>query len=285
MTEKRALNGFTVGVPAALALGAVTLSLLGYGAANAIEEIFDIPADLTYDSSMDLLYLSRHAILGFFELITAPEKIENFLWLAVASIGTGLTLTLISIGLPALLGALKSRSLTGRAKSYILGTRSGLLPRRSVQQWFRKRAVNLIPLVMGIIAPLAGALALMLATIPFITIPIIGYTSASAHFNKWIVSAEYCSPIRSRSERLNFFNIHAGPPSRKSKTTPCLSLWQDGALVAEGRHVASTDSTVILFDPVSGNVVIEPTEGRSIRVSGPSGTVLADQLRTPLTDD
>lgn len=282
MAEKGAIHGLAIGVPSAVLAGAVALSLLGYGAANAIETRFGIPAKLTYGSPLDLLHLSRHALTGWMEMVGKLHETENFRRLVDVMTGVGLALTLIAIA---------ARSPRVRHQMVKAGGRAwralSNLPGSGVVQWLRRQALSFTPLAIGAAVPWLLIILIKMAIAMFVVLPYVGYEGALRHFDTWVVSAELCSPIRGRNERLNPFNINASPPRQeyKAKTTPCLSLWQDGAPVAEGRHITSTDSTVILFDPVSGNVVIEPTEGRSIRVSGPSATVLADQLQAPLTDD
>lgn len=282
MAEKGAFHGLAIGVPSAVLAGAVALSLLGYGAANAIETRFGIPAELTYGSPLDLLHLSRHALTGWMEMADKLHETENFRWLVYAMAGVGLALTLIAIA---------ARTPKVRHHAVKAGGRAwralSNLPGAGALRWLRRQALSFTPLAIGAAVPWLLIILMKMAITVFVILPYAGYKGALLHFDTWVVSAEFCSPIRGRNERLNPFNLNASPSRQeyKTKITPCLSLWQDGALVAEGRHVASTDSTVILFDPVSGNVEIEPTEGRSMRLSGPSAAVLNDQLQAPLTDD
>lgn len=286
MAEKGVIHGLAVSVSAAVLAGAVTLSLLGYGTALAIESRFGIPAELTYNSPLDLLHLSSHALFGWIEVVTKVHETENFRWSAYLAIGVGLVAALVTIAIrepKVRQQARKVGDATGRA----LARPPCAAALRSVLQWFRGQALSFFLLAVCAAMPWLIVVLMGAVIFAFAIVPVFGYEGATRQFDTWIISAEHCSPIRSRNDRLNPFSIHSAPSSQEveAKTTPCLSIWKDGTLLAQGRHITSTDSTVILFDPVSGNVVIEPTEGRSIRVSGPSGTVLADQLRTPLTDD
>lgn len=284
MAEKGVIHGMAVGVSAVVLAGPVALSLLGYGAALAIQSSFDIPAELTYNSPLDLLHLSSYALSGWIEMLELARETERFRWLVYVAIGIGLAVAFVTIGI---------RTPKVRQQACTAGTAAGRaltkLPcaaaLRAALQWLRRQALSFSLLAMCAAIPWLLVVLVSAAVAIFVIIPSAGYEGAMRHFNTWVISAEHCSPILSRSERLNPVNIHPFGQEFKAKTTPCLSIWKDGTLLAEGRHITSTDSTVILFDPVSGNVVIEPTEGRSIRVSGPSGTVLADQLRTPHTDD
>lgn len=93
--------------------------------------------------------------------------------------------------------------------------------------------------------------------------------SASAHLGTWVVAAEYCVPLSNRDARSSTHGNKPEKPEDSSlviNVTPCLFLWKNDAVVAKGRHIVSTNSHIVLFDPSSGEVRLEPIDGVSVRM-------------------
>ncbi|MDH2049635.1 hypothetical protein [Achromobacter marplatensis] len=286
MAEKSWVRGLVIGVPTLVVLGAVSLSMLGYGAASAIESGLGVPTELTYDTPLDLLHLSSHAISGWIEIVDKIHTTEDFKWLAITATGVGLAITLIFIGSH----TPKVRKPVIKAGSNIALMLSKISGWRLVQRgctWLLKEKISFIPFAAFAIAPWLVIFVIKTVLILFAILPYFGYLGAMKHIQTWIVSAEHCAPIGGRNERIILSNLPKASTDRenKIKVTPCLALWKNGSIVAEGRHIASTERTIILFNPVSGNVVIEPTEGSSLRLSGLSAMTLKELIETPNTDN
>lgn len=286
MPKRFSLSGFLVGLSTTVVLAAVALSLLGYGAATAIETIFGIPTELTYDTPLDLLHLSNHAISGWMEIIDKLHETAHFKLVAYAAAGVGLALTMLFIGArtPSV------REPVTRTSKKALSALSRIPGKKLIQsgcRWLRKQALSFIPFAVGGATPWLLAPVLKTVILIFALMPLIGYVGAKDNLKTWIVSAEYCSPISGRNERMTMLEsqIDKRDQGNIPKITPCLSLWKNGSLVAEGRHIASTERAIILFDPVSGNVTLEPTEGISIRVSGYSASTLRTLIEMHTTDN
>jgi hypothetical protein len=115
---------------------------------------------------------------------------------------------------------------------------------------------------------LAVVLLIAINVILFSILPAIGYSAAKAHLHTWIVAAEYCAPLTNREDRLSR-NSNRPEKSEDSSTmakiTPCLLLWKNGFVIAKGRHIVSTNSHIVLFDPESGEVRLEPIDGVFVR--------------------
>ncbi|WP_125472348.1 hypothetical protein [Achromobacter aegrifaciens] len=286
MAEKGLIRGLVIGVPSLVVLGAASLSMLGYGAASAIESRFGVPTELTYDTPLDLLHLSSHAFSGWIEIADEIHTLENFKLLATVMAAIGLAITLVFIG-----------SHTPKVREPVIKTGSSIALMLSKipgwqfiqrgRRWLRKEIISFIPLAALSIAPWLLIFAMKTVLILFALLPYLGYVGAMKQLQTWIVSAEHCTPIGSRNERLILSDLPkaSAQQENKSKATPCLALWRNGSMIAEGRHVASTGSTIILFDPVSGNVTIEPTEGSSLRLHGLSAMTLKELIETPNTDN
>lgn len=275
-----------IGVPTLVVLGAVSLSMLGYGAASAIESGLGVPTELTYDTPLDLLHLSSHAISGWIEIVDKIHTTEEFKWLAITTTGIGLAFTLVFIASR----APKVRNPVIKAGSSIALILSKIPGWRLVQRgwtWFRKEIIGFIPLAAFGIAPWLLIFIIKVVLILFAIIPYFGYVGTMNYIQTWIISAEHCAPIAGRNERMILSNLPRASADQKNKikVTPCLALWKNGSIVAEGRHIASTEGTIILFDPASGNVLIEPTEGSSLRLGGLSAMTLKEFIETPNTDE
>lgn len=286
MAEKSFARGLVVSVPALAILGALSLSLLGYGAASAIEGLFGVPAELTYDSPLDLLHLSNHAILGLVDKVSNLHTSVGFKKVAAMAAGIGLATALFLI----VLRRFNARKTSTNARSGIVLALSRIPDRQPVEKglaWLRKERSSLaLFALLGLLPWLFIPIAILLLLL-FAALPLLGYWGATEHLQTWIVSAEHCSPVTGRNERLILARLPNVPAEQEKehKITPCLALWKNGSMVAQGRHIASTSSTIILFDPVSGNVLIEPTDGSSIRLNGLSAITLKEAMETPFLDD
>jgi hypothetical protein len=288
--SSRGVIRFLVSLPATALVGAVILSLLGYGAASAIENTFGMPRNLTYDSPLDLLHLASHAIAGWMEILVDLWMSLPFWQLVLKMSGIGLVMTvlmLVSRVFATHKGARKAlTTVLAKVRRF-----PGLDLMLSCGHWLRKEKLSLIPLAACSIAPWLVVLLIALALLLFTALPVMGHNGAMKHLHTWTIAAEYCTPLSSRDNTLNSHNRSTEKGDQessrmaKAKMTPCLSLWKNGSLIAEGRHVASTASHIVLFDPATGDVRREPTDGVSVHVSGMSAPALLMLIKSSNTHE
>ncbi|MCG7324621.1 hypothetical protein [Achromobacter sp. ACRQX] len=259
-----------VAVPVLAVVGAATLSLLGYGVATAIETTFGIPRELTYNSPLGLLHLSSHAIAGWVEyldLLFESKEFKRIVWTSTV-VGTFVT----AIFLFWRFFSTRKRPVSGnrRVPRRIAFHRFVRIP-VTFGRWLVKEKLFLLPFLACAVAPWLVIAILTAASLSFALLPLLGHGLAARSFHSWVVSADYCAPLSNREERLRQRHGDVETrPSAEIKVTTCLSLWKDGEFVTQGRHIASTDKNIILFDPASGDVRFEPMEGISVRISGMS---------------
>lgn len=261
-----------VALPVFVLAWAVTLSLLGYGAAIAIETTFGIPREFTYNSPIGLLNLSSHAIGGWIDFLDPFLESEKFKELILKMIAVGIVLSALLLGYRFCKvrgNGLRRNSRRSRGISQIAFVR--FLGR--IGRWLFQEKFYLLPFLACATAPWLIVAVLTVVSTTVAIFPLIGHELAARYFHSWIVSADYCVPLSNRDERLRPREPES-VNSNKVKVTTCLAIWTGDTLVAEGRHVASTDKNIILFDPISGDVRIEPMEGISVRMSGLSATKL-----------
>jgi len=136
---------------------------------------------------------------------------------------------------------------------------------KSFINWICLKRFCLIPLVIGLVPWILHGVFSLIALI-FIVVPFAGYSLAEKNFQEWVINADYCKPIATKQER-QLIEESLGIKGEKPTVTSCLELWRDGVLVRKGRHVVSTNTHVILFDPDSGRVWREPIGDVSRRPS------------------
>jgi len=272
--------------PVLVLVGAVILSLLGFGAAFAIESIFGVPREMTYDTPLDLLNLGGHVIAGGLESLDGWSKSKNFTQIALLACGAGAAITALWL-------LYRAVAVHGRKQNDDRSYR----PNRKIPgaiavvrfgRWLFKEKWCLIPGLIISAIPWLCIYFMGFVLILFAGIPAIGYGIANDYLHRWIVDAEYCAPVSSREERLRIKASDVASrrkPSEDARLTPCLSLWKDGVLIGEGRHVASTDKYIILFDPVTGGVNLEPANGVTIRLKGMSASELYQLIDRDDTED
>lgn len=280
------LRTVILGVPVLVLSGAVILSLLGYGAAIAIETTFGVPRELTYTSPLGLLNLSSHAIAGWMEISDDFYKSENFKNLVLTFTGIGVALTAFFL-LLRILGHRRERYGRGR-RYWSFGRNSVINKIVGCWRWVFKEKLCLAPLAIFAAAPWAICFGMLAVVFLFSIVPLAGYGAAKRYFHSWIVSADYCTPLSSRDERLGSArrkDSAAKSSSEKVKITVCLDIWKDRNLIAGGRHVVSTDKHIVLFNPATGDVRVESLDGVSVHVSGLSVTELIGVIDKNSIDD
>jgi hypothetical protein len=255
-------------IPILVLIGTIFLSLLGYGAAGAIETMFGVPRELTYSSPLGLLHLSGHAIAGFMDMSVNFWAFDGFVHLVRYLTALGFSLTIVMfLARAALVRSVWQKNVIDKLPALKRSRGCQLISR--FYQWVKRERCCLIPAVFFSAIPWVIVLILAVTALSFSIVPVIGYSAARAQFHKWIVNSEFCSPLASRAERIEpLKKLDSKATAKEITITPCLSLWKDKALVVKGRHITSTDRHVILFNPESGKVYIEPIEGVSMEVSG-----------------
>ncbi|WP_146121011.1 hypothetical protein [Achromobacter sp. MYb9] len=268
----KSLIRFLIMVPPVFVLiGAVTLSLLGFGVALAIESVFGVPRGMTYDSPLDLFNLGGHVIAGGLEFLDGWRKSAQFRLTALSAMYVGIAISALWLVCRGLAGQKRTPEDDGNCRS--ASRIPGLNTARRFGYWLFKEKLCLVPVLLVGSIPWLCAFSMAFVLVLFSWIPLMGYDIAKEYLHGWIVGAEHCAPVSSRQERLSMHNRNAGAERKSSedvRITPCLSLWKGGTMIAEGRHVVSTDKYIILFDPVTGGVQLEPTDGVTVRVKGAS---------------
>lgn len=251
-------------IPAIILTSAVLLSLVGYGAASAIESTFGISRELTYESPLDLLHLSSLSIIGGIDQFSNFLK-HNFLTLALAAVIVGLAASLLCLTLKYIHTLLVKFNRSRK----IIEIKANLKKARiySAAKWAHKNGKLFIPLLVVAVGPWA-IISILSITITTLTIaPLFGFNTAEKHLKKWTIDADYCVPLLNREARTSATSNPETKSQPKKLVTPCLSIWKNGSMLAEGRHITSTSRHIILFEPLSGNVILEPINGVSLRSS------------------
>ncbi|WP_241083655.1 hypothetical protein [Achromobacter xylosoxidans] len=266
---KNFLRFLVVGIPAGVVVGGVTLSLLGYGAAWAIETTFGVPREMTYGSTLDLLNLASLAILGWTEALNLVYVSIYFKEFALALMGFGAALTVLIIFLKNKKEDLKGGDVDLNGKKRSEDNRVWKAVKR-VLGWIGKERFSLLPFVALTLAPWFSVFILMSVVFLFALIPVMGHEAAAKQLREWVVAAEYCAPLSTREERLapKIREEMVAPESKKYRITTCVSVWKNGVALWEGRHVASTEKHTIIFDPSNGQVGVIPLDGVVMRPAG-----------------
>ncbi|MFP5195235.1 hypothetical protein PQ786_07770 [Alcaligenes faecalis] len=258
--EARKKTRATICISSIVLMCTITLFLLGYSSALAIESVFGIPAKLTYSSTIELLHLSSLVFSGWLETINSQvfhEKIKE-LTITASVIGAAISATIFAIK--------KTYKKTKENKKHQEKIERNSFLTKTIH-WIYKEKLNFIPMAIGATLPVVTA-SIMAATIAlFITIPAIGLPAAEQHLQSWLIESDYCTPLINRENRIPKKQDKNQNKNQK-KTTPCLSIWKNGKYVAEGRYIASIGTHIAIFNPENGEVLIEPIDGASIKVSG-----------------
>lgn len=265
MTERTKQQQVITALVSSITVLAVVFSLLGYGAACAIETVFGIPRDLAYDSALDLLHLSSHAISGQFSLkdMFSPSN-ERFRHLVYGFALVGILLTVLTVLVRALFARADSQDSATRTVCQFSIRYCSSAKARAIA-FLGKHRHSFWPLCL-IFVPWVMYLVVFLAAVVSI-VPVWGWTVASRDFTQWIVDADYCTPTPTREDRMALSKKDGNGSSSgdmngaKPTVTPCVAIIKDGARLAQGRHITSTSTHVILFDPITGKGRVIPKEG------------------------
>jgi len=254
------------------------ISLAGYGVAIAIENVFDIPRGLAYDSAINLWHLSSYAAVGAIDFFSSQTFFTKLVEGSVRIFIVSFLVSLICF----LFSKFKDR--------FGPGIRSRFARKKFVRfacdlfaSMKGKKAYFLLPLLVSG-SPLVCVAALFCVLLAIFTVPLAAAEAAEYHFNRWAVAAEFCSPMSSREQRIQRTapRVEAdATPQKRIRVSSCLEAWHDGELIAKGRHVTSTSGHVILFDAETGHVRRVALDGVSLNVVGMDEAVLLKVVAPP----
>lgn len=243
----RSTNWLAVVLAFASASG-IVLALLGYGVALSVESRFGLPHTFTFNSTLDLFSLGTWAIA---ELLTGYASWSSWAFYKGVLISSGrvlvpaLAMSLIGFALLwAWLAAL--RGLSRRDRQQRLRAARVLFKRNARQKsWIVSGAVFLISSLITTLLIPATAIGLAALTLVFCTVlatlPVMGITAGNSHIDKWVVQPKRCHSNKPGVE------LASGPAAN------CLSIRRADNSVEKGRAVFATSTSVVLYDPRTGD--------------------------------
>ena len=254
-SEKRRTRDYILVIAAILSLLATFLTLVGYGLTLSILQ-FNLPHEVLFGSTLDLLDLSLWMVVyffeGFFRMSLLKEAMDYLinLWWTIPS----LFVFLFSSGL-----YLKYRP------------RGPYLPARKLDwaNWFRFRreasvrtlalqfgAYSLVVPVAFIVLSVCGTAAIVFAALLLANAPIIGMSAGERYIKEYVVEPEQCAPPRTRLER-----IKPRPKTEgAAKLANCVRVRNERGLCEQGRVVFATTSAIVLYEPATGHAFRVPTK-------------------------
>lgn len=253
--EKRRKRDYILVLAALLSLLATFLTLVGYGLTFSIEQ-FNVPHEILFASTLDLIDLSCWMVMYFFDglnrISLLKEMMDSFID--------------ISWAVPVLFAALFSCALFLKYRSR--GPRGKQRDSRWVT-WFqvgRDASVLTLALKIGtysfvapavfVVLSVLGAAAIVFSASVLLSAPAIGMKAGERYIREYVVEPEHCAPPRTRLERLGQApETHAG-----TKTANCVRIKNERGLCEQGRVVFATTSAILLFDPATGHAFRVPTK-------------------------
>lgn len=242
----RSTNWLAVVLAFASASG-IVLALLGYGVALSVESRFGLPHTFTFNSTLDLFSLGTWAIA---DLLTGSS------WSSWAFY-KGLFISSKRVLLPALVMSLigflllwawlsASRAIGRRNRQQKLRAAGVLFKRKARQKsWVISGSVFLVTSLITTLLIPAATIALAALTLVFCTalamLPVMGWTAGQSHIEKWVVQPTRCHSNKPEVER------KPGPAAN------CLSIKRADNSVEKGRAVFATSTSVVLYDPKTGD--------------------------------
>lgn len=260
---KKASNSMTWGITIISAIS-LTLTLLGYGVAMAVETTFGIPHQTVYTSILDLLGLSVYAmisvVLGIDAIKWQPMLEQAWPIGLVATAGM-----FIFICGPLYSGTRQAKTLMGPNSFWRYFWRP--TKHDSSGRLLAKEVIK-SGLLGGFIfiSPLLVAGGLLFTVILISIVPIFGIQLGTLYFRKFVISPATCEPVRAHAALLQVLST----PRKKNvpviSTANCVALFKDATRVAIGRVVVSTPSAIVLFEPVSGSTQRVPIGELTVQV-------------------
>ncbi|PVX34730.1 hypothetical protein [Janthinobacterium sp. 78] len=260
---KKASNSITWGITIISAIS-LTLTLLGYGVAMAVETTFGIPHQTVYTSVLDLLGLSVYAmisvVLGIDAIKWQPMLEQAWPIGLVATAGM-----FIFICGPLYSATRQAKTLMGPNSFWRYFWRP--TKHDSSGRLLAKEVIK-SGLLGGFIfiSPLLVAGGLLFTVILISIVPIFGIQLGTLYFRKFVISPATCEPVRAHAALLQVLST----PRKKNvpviSTANCVALFKDATRVAIGRVVVSTPAAIVLFEPVSGSTQRVPIGELTVQV-------------------
>lgn len=228
---------------------------MGYGLTFSIEQ-FNVPHEILYASTLDLIDLSCWMVIYFFDglygMSILEEMVKSFMRFAWA--------------VPVMFAALFAYGLYLKYQSRIP---SPLRRDRRWATWFsvgREASVLTLALKIGtysfvapavfVVLSVLGAMAIVFVASVLLGAPGIGLKAGERFIKEYVVEPEHCAPPRTRLER-----IKPAPQTQASaKLANCVRVRNERGLCEQGRVVFATTSAILLYDPATGHVSRVPTK-------------------------
>lgn len=240
-------------------ISAVTtvLALLGFGTALAVEARFGLPYASTFESAAELLSFAAIPLLHLLEFGANNPLDWATVWRAYRSSGSTLALggAVITL-LFGLFWLIDRRRAAGRRSAIPRRTAPiAAASRRRVVVGYSLTILSWLSLPVLVVLCLIGVvwLAALLALVPM-----VGMEAAKAHFDKWVIAPERCTPHVDRSAHLSAINDahRSDRPAAEEKagasSATCVELWRDDKAIASGRVVLSTSHMIVLYNVDTG---------------------------------
>ena len=260
---EKASNSITWGITIISAIS-LTLTLLGYGVAMAVETTFGIPHQTVYTSVLDLLGLSVYA------MISAVLEIDEIKWQSMLeqTWPLGLVATtgmFIFICVLLYSGTRQAKTLIGANSFWRYFWRptkhdsSGrLLAKGMIESSLFGGFIFISPFW------LAGVLIFTVILIS--SVPMLGMQLGTLYFRKFVISPATCEPVRAHAALLQMLSAPRKKTVPVISTANCVALFKDETRVAIGRVVVSTPAAIVLFEPVSGSARRVPIGELTVQV-------------------
>ncbi|RZL65011.1 MAG: hypothetical protein EOP81_06375 [Variovorax sp.] len=241
----RSTNWLTVVLAFASASG-IILALLGYGVALSVESRFGLPHTFTFNSTLDLFSLGTWAIADMltgsfaWSSWTFYKGILVWSWRVLAPV---LVMSLVGFALLWAGLAISRRLSTAKRRQQFRA--AVVVFKRNARQkpWVASSTVLFSSLATTLLVP-AAAIGVAALTYVFCIVlaalPGIGLTAGKSHIDKWVVQPTSC---------------HSNVPGVARTPGPaanCLSIKRADNSVEKGRVVFATSTSVILYDPATG---------------------------------
>ena len=225
----------------------IVLALLGYGVALSVESRFGLPHTFTFNSTLDLFSLGTWAIA---DLLTGSFAwsswtfYKNVLVWSGRVLGPALVMSLVGFALLWAWLATSKRLSTRNRRQQLRAAMVRFKRNARQKSWVVSAAIFLISSVTT--ALLVPLMAIGLAALAFVfcvvlaALPGMGITAGKSHIEKWVVQ-----PVRCHSKE-------PGSAGALGPAANCLSIKRGDNSVEKGRVVFATSTSVILYNPATG---------------------------------
>lgn len=220
----------------------VSLLLLGYGVAMAVEGRFGIARASLYGGASDLLELSSIALVMLLRNVATPW--DRFLWRVISESLPGVGCTLLFWGMLAGVLLISQR----QQFRWVVVSGSLLRIRDKVSAWpvYLKRHLLLGALIVG--SPLVAWLlvfGVMMALVVPLLLVVMGMAAGQAYIESDVLRPEHCAAIRAVDFGGGMRRLSSGEPTQVS--AHCLALKDEqGKELVRGRLVLASTKAVVL---------------------------------------